>query len=220
MECCGPEIPSDDWNHSCVHPETVAYSCGRLYRPGRPNRHDHDALELQRCQKLAESAAKLIEGVQVNLSESTSNLAPFFITANQGDAVPKSITREFLAEMFNQTIYPAADIEISPLAEGNAGWEAFAVSDDRFDHLSPPERKRLQVTIEITMRENEKRANRWRELIQWFESQKDVFAPSFVQFGKGDPLSETNFGCVFPRLVAGITNRGSLVGVMGHAVHT
>lgn len=220
MESCGPEHPRDEWDHSCVHPETVAYSCGRLYRHGQPNVHDHDPEELERCRKLAEEAAKVIEGVEINLSESSSELDPFFITANRGDKVPEGMTREFVIEMFNGAIYPVAHITISPLEEGNSGWESFAVSNEDFSSWPPAERERLKETIAETLRDNERRADRWRELIRWFKSQDELFAASFVEVGNGDPLSEVNFGCVFPRLVGAITKAGSLVGVMGHAVHT
>jgi hypothetical protein len=220
MESCGPEHPRDDWDHSSVHPETVAYSCGRLYRHGQPNMHDHDPEELERCRRLAEEAAKVIEGVQINLSESSSELDSFFITANRGDKVPETMTREFVIEMFNGAIYPFAHITISPLAEGNSGWKSFAVSEMSFDNFSPADRERLRAVIEQDMRDNERRADRWRELMRWFKSQEELFAASFVEVGNGDTMSDVNFGCVFPRLVGAITKSSSLVGVLGHAVHT
>jgi hypothetical protein len=130
------------------------------------------------------------------------------------------MTREFVIEMFNGAIYPLARITVSPLEEGNYGWKSFAVSDEDFSSWPPEERERLKATIEETMRDNEKRAERWRELIRWFKSQEELFAASFVEVGNGDPMGEVNFGCVFPRLVGAITKAGSLVGVMGHAVHT
>src|SRR6476660_6531323 len=37
MQSCGPESPTDEWDHSCIHPHTGAYSCGRLAIPGGPN---------------------------------------------------------------------------------------------------------------------------------------------------------------------------------------
>ncbi len=65
MECCGPQSPRDEWNHSCVHPRTVAYSCGRLAYLGGPNAHDHDPAEAVRCRRLADEAARILVGVNV-----------------------------------------------------------------------------------------------------------------------------------------------------------
>ena len=87
-------VPDDEWMHSCIHPETVAYSCGRLFRPGRPNVHNHDSAEIERCQRLAGEAAKLMKGVELNLSEGTSYLEPFFMTANRGEAAPATISED------------------------------------------------------------------------------------------------------------------------------
>ena len=127
MICSGPDYPRDDWNHSCIHPETVAYSCGRLFRPDRPNQHDHDAAEIKRCRDLANEAAQLMKGIEINDSESSSNLAPFFITANRGDIVPASLSADFIRVAFNETIYPQAKITIAPLKDKGPAWEAFAV---------------------------------------------------------------------------------------------
>jgi hypothetical protein len=56
-------------------------------------------------------------------------------------------------------------------------------------------------------------------VLEWFRAQDALHGGAFMLVGE-NPLSRTNFGCVFPRLILAITKAGSLVGVCGHAVHT
>src|SRR5437588_1763670 len=81
MKSCGPDHPADAWRHGCIHPETVAYSCGRVARPGGPNEHDHDPEEIVLCRRVAVAAAAVCRGLVVNASEGRSSFAPFFLTA-------------------------------------------------------------------------------------------------------------------------------------------
>jgi hypothetical protein len=219
MECYGPEDLRDEWNHACIHPDTVAYSCGRLFRSGRPNEHDHDPDEITRCGALASQAAELIEGVSINLSESESIPVAFFITANRNDPVRERLTPDVIRDFFNGTIYPEARVVVDALGEGGVGWEAFAVSDEPEEDLPAHIREELAPLMEMDRRNREERARRWRALMSWFEAQEEITAGAFVLVGHG-MLGESNFGCVFPRLVVGLTRAGSLVGVCGHAVQT
>src|SRR5437899_2333986 len=88
MECCGPKSPADEWKHSCIHPRAGAYSCGRLAHPGGPNEHEHEPQEVALCRRLASEAGSACRGLEVNLSEGSSVLAPFFITANRQTPLP------------------------------------------------------------------------------------------------------------------------------------
>jgi hypothetical protein len=224
MECCGPESPSDEWSHSCIHPQTGAYSCGRLAYPGGSNHHEHDAEEVAHCRRLASEAAAACLGLEVNLSEGSSALAPFFITANQQTPVPAQLTPEVIRAAFGGTIYPQAEIVVEPLEAGNRGWLAIADSADGELHLPPGAesrytREQLEAFRKDTRAEWEKRVRRWRDVLEWFRAQDALHGGAFVLVGE-NPLSRTNFGCVFPRLILAITRAGSLVGVCGHAVHT
>jgi hypothetical protein len=222
MECCGPESPADDWHHSCVHPQAAAYSCGRLAYPGGPNVHDHDPEELTRCRRLANEAGALCSGLQVNWSESSSALVPFFITANRQS--PSKLTPDVVRAAFGGTIYPQAEIRVEPLQEGNRGWQAIANSDDGQLHLPPVTkplytRERLEQMRQDVRAEWEEVVGRWRAVLDWFRNRDEFRDAAFVLIGE-NRLSQTNFGCIFPRLVLGITKAGSLAGVCGHAVNT
>jgi hypothetical protein len=223
MECCGPSSPTDAWNHSCIHPRAVAYSCGRLAFPGGPNLHEHDPGEVTLSRRLASEAGAVCRGLEVNASEATSQLVPFFITANRQTPVPDRLTSEVVRTAFGETIYPQAEIIVEPLAVGNRGWQAIADSEDGEVHLPPGTvhrytREQLEVLRKNTQTRWEEQVRRWRTVMDWFQTQ-ELHGGSFVLIGE-DRLSQSNFGCAFPRLVLGITKAGSLVGVCGHAVQT
>ena len=224
MECCGPDAPRDEWNHSCIHPQTVAYSCGRLAYPGGPNEHDHDPEELALSRRLASGARAVCRGLEVNLSESSSALASFFVTSNRETPVPDRLTSEIVRTAFGGTIYPQAEIIVEPLEVGNRGWVQIADSEDGELHMPPGleshySRDQIESLRKTSRAEWEKRVARWHAVLDWFEAQGELHGNSFVLIGD-NPLSPTNFGCVFPRLILRITKAGSLVGVCGHAVHT
>jgi hypothetical protein len=225
MECCGAGRRSgDEWNHSCIHPGTVAYSCGRLAYPSGPNDHDHDPDEVLRCRRLADAAAAVCRGLTVNLSEGSSDLNPFFSAANRKDPVPDRLSEEVVRSAFGGTIYPQAAIDLEPLEEGNRGWTAIADSEDGELHLPPGGERNYTPDQLASIRKDvrarwEEHVARWRAVLRWFRDQEELHGGGFVLIGE-NPLSRTNFGCVFPRLLLGITKAGSLVGVCGHAVHS
>jgi hypothetical protein len=130
MASCGPELPTDAWRHSCIHPETVAYSCGRLARPGGPNEHDHDPEEVARCRRLAEAAGRVCRGVEVFASEARSALAPFFVTANRHAPAPGRLAPRVIRAAFGGVIYPRARCTVTPLKEGTRGWLEIADGED------------------------------------------------------------------------------------------
>ena len=219
MESCGPEKPRDDWDQSCIHPQTVAYSCGRLAYPGGPNDHDHDPEELIRCRTLAAEAADVIAGVEINLSEASSTLDAFFSTANRGDTATE-LTPEVVRTTFGGTIYPSAKIIVEPFGERGLAWQNFvAISPEEYANHPTVYGERLEAAVGNARREWQRRFELWRPFLDWFQSHQGLRSGSFVMVGDRD-LSDQNFGCVFPRLVLGLTPAGSLVGVCGHAVHT
>lgn len=221
--CCGPEEPRDDWNHSCLHPATAAYSCGRLYSPGQPNRHDHDPAEIDLCRRFSNEAAQLIAGAEVCESEAFDvALEPFFIASNRGDSFDKTLTEAIIRVAFNGTIYPQAKITIFPLKDEGRGWEAIAMCVD-----SPENEPKLPTELDVRQweaheqarKKREQLAHKWRTLLAWFRLQPEFVDMGFVIVGE-EQMSDTNYGCVFPRLVVATTTSGSLVGVAGYAVIT
>jgi hypothetical protein len=220
MESCGPEYPKDDWNHSCIHPKTVAYSCGKPVRPGLPNDHDHDPDEIAICRTLSYEAAQIIGDVGVNFSEAPSTMSPFFITGNRNAKVPAALTAGVVRALFGDTIYPQARVFVEPPKEGSRCWQNFVDNDDRPEsRMTPSEREYLRLSLEADRQMTKHRIDRWKAVLRWFESRQELHGTSFVMIGEGR-LSETNFGCVFPRLVLSVTRLGSVVGLCGHAVKT
>jgi hypothetical protein len=203
MVSCGPEYPTDEWDHSCVHPHTVAYGCGRLARPGGPNRHDHEPGEVERCARLAEQAAEFVRGLEINRSEGSSQLRPFFVTANRDDPTPDSIDPGLIRAAFGGTIYPQAEITVAPLEERGWAYDVFVITQDdkgTFPTSGP--------TVE-----------RWRALMNWMKDADQFRDAAFILVGN-NPLSDRNFAACFPRLAVALTHTGNLVGVCGHSVQT
>lgn len=203
MECCGPETPTDEWDHSCIHPHAGAYSCGRLALGGGSNQHDHEPGEVERCRRLAEEAAAFVRSLEINRSEGSSSLRPFFITANRGESAAADLTPAFVRAAFGGTIYPQAKVTIAPLEERGWAYDVFVVSQDAAGKFPT-----TGTGVE-----------RWRALMTWMRSHDQFRATAFVLIGN-HPLSETNFASVFPRLALALTRNGSLVGVCGHSVQT
>src|SRR5262249_38935174 len=135
MMSSGPEHPADAWQHSCIHPAAVAYSCGRLARPGGPNEHDHVTEDIGHCRRLAAAAGAVCRGLEVSQSEDASTLDAFCITANRSTPVPDCLTARVVRTAFGGTIYSRARIAVAPLRQGNRGWQAIADSEDGELHL-------------------------------------------------------------------------------------
>jgi hypothetical protein len=210
-ESCGPDDEGDEWDHACLHPHTVVYSCGRPARFGGPNEHDHPPGELDRCRKLAAEAADLLKGLEAVGSEGGAPYAGFYLIANRTDPVPDAITPDVVRRLFGDVIYPPAEIKVEPLEERGDWWRSvlsyYGLHPDG-THPDP------QVKAE-----REASFHQWRALVRWFKDRKELTAASYVAIGE-DPLSETNFGCNFPRLHIGLTKAGSLVGTCTVVVHT
>ena len=96
-------------------------------------------------------------------------------------------------------------IEIEPLQERGAWWRA-VLNNYGFEpdgtHRQPKEQAASERSVE-----------RWRELIRWFDKHDELHGASYIAIGE-EPLSQTNFGCVFPRLHVALTHAGSLAGVL------
>jgi hypothetical protein len=194
MEPCGPEGAPVDWpenSHSCISARCVAYSCGRVGIDGRRLRHSHDRDELKMCRWIAKRTAHYLEGVGVHWSESSSDYLPFYLTANVGENLADDLSEAAVHRAFGGVIYPQARIRIFPF-EGE-GWQACVGAE------SDPES--------------------WGRLRQFFRSVPEIVGAAYIEIGD-HPLSATNFGCVFPRLILAVTEAGSLTGACGYAVHT
>jgi|GEM_PF-4953830 len=213
MECCGPEQPCDDWRHACIHPETIAYACGALSRPGILPKHDHDPAELAIARGIAEEAARLA-GTLEHHSEGSSPLTPLFVTANRRGAVPNELTPQAIRRFFGDTIFPQAEIVVRPVQR----WFDEIATQSRQAILQYPAELREQMREHLEQSSHKWQQN-WRPLVDYLQSHRQLHSPAYVQVGQ-DRMSETNFACVFPRLWVGITDRGSLAGLFAHEVNS
>jgi hypothetical protein len=162
-----------------------------------------------------------MKGIEINQSEGTSYLEPFFITANRGETVPATVIQDFIRLAFNDSIYPPAKISIAALKDEGETWEAFAVTkrDHKMPAIPPELQEQVGKAVEARQKKVDMRAQKWRELFKWYAAHKEFRDARFVMIGE-NPLSKTNFGCAFPRLVVGLTDAGSLVGICGHSIQT
>lgn len=218
MQLAGPDESIDEWQHSIIHPETIAYDCGHLCLPGNTVKHHHDPSEISLCKQLAKSAKRIIGQTEVGCSESFSRFKQFYIVANQGNHVPINLTKEYLRQAFNGVIYPEAEIVIQPFKRGNACWEEFVAESSL--EIALRNLEGYDKIIEKVKKEHEKCLRTWNSLHQWIKAQDTLLDASFVMIGTDKPPSETNYACAFPRLFLGMTQQGSLVGICSHAVHT
>jgi hypothetical protein len=148
-------------------------------------------------------------------SESIEPFHDFFITANVDEPAPGSISDELIWTKFGGTIFPLATITVEPLSEAGVWW-----SEVESDQSGSDEDKAAKTL------------NRWRGMIDWFKTQPEFVDTAFVRIGDSEALWEARrrkdelpagteiTGCVLPRLVLGLTEHGSLVGLFSHCVQT
>ena len=146
-------------------------------------------------------------------SESGDPFRPFFVAANADEAPAERIDEALIRRIFGGTVFPTATITVEPLAESGVWWsELTAYYED-----SPDE------TGEAALRA-------WRALIPRFRDNPAYVDSAFVRIGDSDALQGLDAsemppgteiaGCVLPRLVIGLTRRGSVAGVFGHCVQS
>ncbi|HEY7152790.1 MAG TPA: hypothetical protein VH575_02425 [Gemmataceae bacterium] len=205
-----------EWITNYLSVKTVAYSCGAIARAGEAIKHDHDPAELALCKRLSKEAAKIMAGTYLKMGdESDHEFAPFFVTANAGDKVPRKLNEKRVRAAFGGTIWPECQITIEPLKEKGPWWKA--ASGQPLQNIADAK----DCDDEEGVEEGERSLAAWRSMIAWFNSQEELHGACFVSIDepKGDRFREA-IGCIFPRLVLAITKQGSLVGLFGCVVHT
>jgi hypothetical protein len=194
-----PAADPDGFPLRCLSKHTVVYTCGTIARGGGPTKHEHPPGEVARCRHLAGAAAKVMQIAEAGMgSEGTAYWSPFFVTARIGRGVPKRLTEAAIRAVFGGCISPDATIWIESLAERGRWWSH--VLHDCSDN-EPEDRERYLVP--------------WRGMIRWFRSRPAFTASRFVMIGGGD-----DGVAVYPRLAVGVTEAGSLAGIITHVVHT
>jgi hypothetical protein len=189
-----------DWPHNVLSTQTVVYDCGAYCRSDDTIIHHHDSAEFKLCQDLAAAAAAIMQGIYIGMGdENDHELAPFYVVANRDTNVPTTIAEAEIRSAFGGTIYPQARIEICSLQPGSGQW---------WEYLSNTE-----YTGSATQAA-------WQKLIDWYQAQADLTNPVFVEINLCTEDGHENTGCVWPRLVLGLTKAGSLVGLSSCVVHT
>jgi hypothetical protein len=134
-----------------------------------------------------------MEGVAVGMgSATTSCFAPFFVTASFGTLPAIEIDERLIRRVFGGSIYPGAGIRLELLAEDTNWWNAVLDFCGNYE-------EDLAV---------------WRGMINWFLRDSELLGARMVSIG--DSKDPDIRGCVFPRLVVGLTAQGSLVGMCGY----
>ncbi len=200
VDSTGDNRPGE-WPANYFSTQTVAYSCGILARAGEKVVHDHDPDELKLCQRLADEAAAIMTGTWLGMSdESDHQFAPFFITANVGDKVPRKMTEAHLRAAFHGVINPKCRLDIELLKEEGDWWK--------------------KASGQPLASNDDKSLAAWRAMIAWFGSQKELHAASFVSFNNPvEPVGE-EISVILPRMILALTKKGSLVGLYGCVVWT
>jgi hypothetical protein len=196
--------PDEDWPHNVISTKTVAFSCGALHRPGEPALvHNHLLEELHLCRSIAADAEKLMRGVAVGMGSAASDcFAAYFVAASEGDPVTQTISEDLIRRAFGGSIKPGAGVRIEQVNETSSWWPAV------LEFYAPDEDTGDSYDEEI---------GQWRAMMEWFRHHQVLRVPRFVSIGNRRDADRR--GCVYPRLVVGLTPRGSLVGLCGYVVH-
>ena len=193
-------VDEDGFPLGWLSSRTVVYTCGAMTCEGSAIEHNHPTGEIALCQEISSQAASLMEGVEVGMgSEGGDFFRPFFIAANEGAQVPKIFSELFIRKAMGGVIYPKCPIWVEPLEQRGQWW--FEVCRDVNDY-SPDQREAMLPP--------------WKKMITWFQNENRLHGLAFIRIGD-EPI---HGGACFPRIAAGITNAGSIVGIWGDTVHT
>ncbi len=198
-----PAPDEQEWRWNVISTQVEVYTCGMVGRYGENLKHDHDSSEIERCQQLAQEAAETMAGQVMTDDEGTHRFHPFYIVANRDTSIEK-ITDQVIRSAFSNTIYPLVEIEVEPLEERGNWWDTVIScvpgDNDNQDPLLP-----------------------WRGMIQWFQQQPELHDSVFINIGSEcvtDHQAGSGSGCVFPRLIVGLTKASSIVGMITFVSHS
>src|SRR5262245_57469530 len=199
LQCMERYDPKVEWSCNSISADAQFRSCGLVARRGAKVKHDHDPQELAHCHTLATEAADIM-GPCLDLLRSGSDpdTQPFFIAAQRGAKVPSGVDEDLIRTAMGGTLHPDARATIEPFAEGTEWWE-------------------LMLEDAAAFTDSLERLRAWQELMSWFPANSLAHA-SFVDVRESVDQVHYTIGCVFPRFIIGITDKGSLVGLMTHIV--
>jgi len=229
--CIAPATDDAEWTQNILSSKTIVYGSGRIALAGDEVRHDVNTPEFVLCRRLAEEARSLLAGkVDGGLgTEGDLPFDPFWVVANRDDPAPQRIDGPLIRTRFAGTIYPAATVEVQPLAEGAEWWsdvlmcaeetaDVQAMSDGEEDEDPAPY---FEAFVSV-----------WRGMVRWFTGRPEFVDTAFVAIGDYDrfrdlfldaarsPGGAAFLPSVYPRLFVGLTRGGSLAGIVTHVVQT
>jgi hypothetical protein len=170
-----------------------------------PVSHAHPPGEIEMCLRLSTEVATIMEGICADWGSEgppvrgTEYFLPFFRTANERDPTTRTITREFIRTIFGGTLNPRCDIIVEPLTRESNWWESLT---------------RAYASFSADYRDAT--LARWSAMIDWFSRQSIFRDTSFVRIRE----RSGHAGSVFPQFALGLTQMGSLTGLIGNGVHT
>lgn len=192
--------PADPWANHCIANDAVAYSNGLIARAAVPPDLRFDPTELSLCARLAAEAARRMGPWWPGMYSASSPMtAAFFATSSTFPPrrVPDAV---WIRSVFGGALCAEASIAVEELAERGEWWDlvkrcAADSQDDDPDFDSEGE--------VITP---------WRSVIRWFADQPELHGSSMVRI-QVQRHRGVRGGCVFPWLVVGVTEHGSLAGI-------
>lgn len=202
----------DEWPNNLLSTQTVIYGDGKFGKYGEQVRHLVDPHEWELCKALSLRAQERATDVFIP-SETQCPLGPFYVVRNADEPPSREITSDVVRDVFAGTLFPLAPIVVDPLSVEEPWWsDVVGTEDDEKDTWYA------------------EFMGRWREVVNWFQNEKDFINPVFVRVGDDSlsweldrreyPPGTEMIGCCFPRLILALTPNGSLVGLAGYAVLT
>ena len=206
MEHYGVGLDNDEWSHNIISSQAVIYQNGVIAHRNLTVNHSVDSVELALCKTIAAEAESIMSGVEVGMgSESSDTFHQFFIAAHTNEIIPNKIDESLIRSKFGGTIFPLATITVEPLKESGIWWSEveYDGSESSHEYFKP-----------------------WKSMVEWFNNRVEFIDTACIRIGDSKELLwlglEKNIlpGCVLPRLILGLTRKGSLVGLFGISVQT
>ena len=137
----------------------------------------------------------------------TSGSRDLRITGSPDDWSAQDLTADTIRSLFGGTLYANTTIETGPIAEDAPWWKQL------HEQLTEDDDEEEAAYAEETVAD-------WRKVIAWFSSQPAFVETAFVAIDPTEPRDDTTGGCVFPRILLGRLEHGSLAGLFGVVVYT
>jgi hypothetical protein len=176
MENHGVKDQNDEWARNLIASDAVAYSCGLICRGGSSIGHQHDENEFQLCQAISQELADLMLDVETNYiaiggDEKIANyFFPYYVVANVGADIPKSITENLIRSVFGAAIDPLATFTILPVERHLAEQLKWCKEDNEFWECESVEQSYVQAKLE--------------NMVDWFRNNEHLVASAYVQIGE------------------------------------